>query len=242
MMTMALDDAVGWQRRFADDEHPRKRDRKATVRYGARQEVKPDGLSGAEFYAMNNDLYIGESCIDTLPANEPPYARPGIQRLAMLTYTAFPEHVLVECSTKDARSTLTMAVLAEYIGSRGGTMLQGPFRAGPRPRPVTGRIRKQWADKAGLGQVMQCVEELSELANERLVEVARRQGLDGLVRLGDGPLRDYEFAGLVARERLADGWTQKRIRAYLQVFGFFNSAGTVGRWGHSEFERLVSQS
>jgi hypothetical protein len=240
MMTMALEEAVGWQNRFSDDEHPRKRDRRATLQYGARQEVDRDGLSGAEFYAVHNGLFIGESLADSLGDGRP--FGPGIHRLAMLTDSPFPEPVLVENSAKGSHSTLTLAVLAEYIGSHGGTMLLGPFRARSGPKPVTSRARKWWVQEAGLGHVLKCVEELNEVASRMLVEALPRDGIESITHLGTGFFRDYEIAGMAARERLEAGWTQKRVTDYLAVFGFVNSTGTVGRWNHPELKLLLSQS
>lgn len=241
MMTMALEEAVGWQRRLPDDEHPRKRDRRATVSYGARQEVDREGLSGAEFFAVHNNLFIGESLAGSALGDGRPYG-PGIRRLAMLTDSPFPEPVLVENSAKGSHSTLTKAVLAEYIGSHGGTMLLGPFRTRSGPKLVTSRTRKGWVQEAGMGHVLTCVEELNEVAEQMLVEALPRDGIKSITHLGTGFFRDYEIARVAARERLEAGWTQKRITDYLCLFGFINSVGTVGRWNHPELKRLLSQS
>lgn len=241
-MNMALEDAVGRQHRVFDYDDLRARDRRATVSYGARQEIERDGLSGAELYALKNNLYIGESPADTVTRTEPPDVWPGIQRLAMLAFSRLPEPVLVENSNKGSHSVLTLAVLAEYIVGRGGTMLVGPFRAWSGPKPVTGRTRTRWVQEAGMGHVLECVEELNEDANLMAVQALQQDGLEGVTRLGAGPLRDYELAGAVARERLGAGWTQKRIADYLSVFGFINSVGTVGRWYHPEIKRLLGQS
>ncbi len=243
-MSMALEDAVGQQHRVIDYDDLRARDRRATVSYGARQEIR-GGLSGAESYAIRNNLYIGESLVDTALGNEPPNVRAGIQRLAMLAFSRLPEPVLIENSTKGSHSVLTLAVLAEYIVGRGdGTMLVGPFRSWSGPTPVTSRIRTRWVQEAGMGYgyVLECVEELGEDADLMAVQALQTDGLEGVTRLGAGPLRNYELAGVVARERLGAGWTQKRIADYLSVFGFINSVGTIGRWNHLELTRLLRQS
>ncbi len=241
MMTMALEDSVGWQGRLSDDEHPRKRDRQATLSYGSKQEVERDGLSGAESYAVHNNLFIGESLADSALGGGRPYG-PGVRRLAMLTNSPFPEPILVENSAKGSHTTLTLAVLAEYISSHGGTMLLGPFRARSGPKLVSSRTRKGWVQEAGMGQVRTCVEELSEIASQILVEALPRDGIASMTHLGTGFFRDYEIAWAVALERLEAGWTQRRITDYLCVFGFINSVGTVGRWNHLELTRLLSQS
>lgn len=189
MMSMALEDAIGQQHRVVDYDDLRARDRRATVSYGTRQEIR-GALSGAESYAIKNNLYIGESLVGTVPGNESPHVWPGIQRLAMIAFSRLPEPVLVENSTKGSHSVLTLAVLAEYIVGRGGTMLLGPFRTPSGPRSVTSRTRTRWVHEAGMGYVLQCVEELNEDAELMAVQALQQDGLEGVTRLGAGPLRE----------------------------------------------------
>jgi hypothetical protein len=56
---------------------------------------------------------------------------------------------------------------------------------------------------------------------------------------GSGPVRDPELARQVAAERSGAGWRQRRVRDYLELYGFKNYSGTLGRWSHEQFQRLL---
>lgn len=55
---------------------------------------------------------------------------------------------------------------------------------------------------------------------------------------GNGPKRDVKLAVAASRIRRESGWSDARIRQYLELYGFINPSGTVGRWSHDQFGKL----
>ncbi|MEU9889106.1 hypothetical protein [Sphaerisporangium sp. NPDC051011] len=56
--------------------------------------------------------------------------------------------------------------------------------------------------------------------------------------LGSGPLRDAHLARTVAQALMENHWPAVRIRDYLELYGYINLSGNVGRWNHDQYTRL----
>jgi hypothetical protein len=237
---MRLDEPVGTLPRPTPDEG-RKRDRRAGLIYGSRsrraraQARKP--WSGAQGWALQHELCLGEVIDDDLDIDLPLLERPGLIRLAQLTLPGLwlPGPVLVEASA--SLDDLGGAVLAEYLAQAGRELYVGPYGK-PLVKPVTARTRHNWAASVGATRVQETAEQLAKTAKDAMV---RSGSLDPLLKFGSGPRRDVDLARQVAIERLAAGWSKRRIRDYLEMYGFRNSSGTVGRWSHHQLARLVGE-
>jgi hypothetical protein len=77
----------------------------------------------------------------------------------------------------------------------------------------------------------------SRLEQSELLEVGR--GIVEFMGLGHGPHRDTVLAHSAASQRREAGWSDVRIRRYLELYGFTNHAGRVGVWGHEQFKALT---
>jgi hypothetical protein len=102
---------------------------------------------------------------------------------------------------------------------------------------VSRRTRDTWVQAVGAARVEETVEQLTQTAKNWMVE---SRSIDPILEFGSGPCRDVELARQVAVERDKAGWTRRDIRDYLQLYGFRNFSGTVGRWSHDQLVRLLS--
>jgi hypothetical protein len=236
---MKLEDPVGKVRRPNPGEG-RKRDRRVGLIYRvAERSVAPGSKrwSPAQSWALRNDVCVGEVLADT-DANLPVLEWPGLTRLAQLTYASFalPGPVLIEAPV-GGMDPLVKAVVASYVMEAGRELCIGPYTTSAKP--VTARIQQNWVETAGRSRVAETVEDLKAVTEARILADGN---LDAVVlELGFGRLRDVEFARHVAAERCEAGWSGRRVREYLELYGFQNSSGTIGRWPHEQFVRLLGR-
>jgi hypothetical protein len=237
---MRPDDPVGALPRSNPD-GGRKRDRRPGLIYGSRrrraraQADKP--WSAAQRWALQHDICLGEIIDDDADTKVPLLERPGLIRLSELTYagTWLPGPVLVEAPS--SLDELGRAVIADYLAQAGRDLYIGPYSKG-LVKPVTARTRRNWRAAVGATRVQEMVEQVAQTAREKMIS----ESLDSILKFGSGPQRDVHLAHQVAIERLAAGWSRRRIREYLEMYGFRNNSGTVGRWSHDQLARLLGDA
>jgi hypothetical protein len=78
-------------------EDTRKRDRRASLRYGRPGERSPQApWHPAEQWIRNNGAFLGEILYDLDPESAPPWERPGAVRLAMLSSFELSGGVIID--------------------------------------------------------------------------------------------------------------------------------------------------
>ena len=251
MYTMTLQDPVGSQYRDQGDEQ-RAKDRRAAILFGSplasrQRHTTQIRWSTAEKWALENDLFIGEPVSeDPKDSNRPLLERQAVRRLLLLCVPgpALPGGVLVP-RLDDLGDALSKAALAGYWVKHHFSVTFWTTRKG-RPHVLTERMAEKWAQAhgAGLGPVAALVAECESAAQAAAIEeiCGSAPGSDSPTdwpRLGRGPLRNVELAAQEARERRSCGWSDERIREYLNLYGFANRAGTVGRWYPIELKAVL---
>lgn len=248
MMTLVETELIGCVRR--KQIRPRKIDRKAAVSYGRplrnrhRKEPSPGQWvpSLMATWALDQDCFIGQSIRDDKSdLNLLPHQRPGLVKLCALATGSLPGGILIE-SPRDL-GTLGQAVLGKFwlrlknshdTGLWYGDGWDRTNRA--KAHAVTEHEVARWVRDAGQNAVEQ------ELAN---LDAAFRQALqlegDGVTDfwtyLGSGPMRDAELARQEYQRLGADN-TDEDILRYLNIYGYTNPRGTVGRWYHANLQSL----
>jgi hypothetical protein len=202
---------------------------------GVRSTSAAKRWSPAQAWALTNHACIGEIVDDGARSDLPLLERPGLVRLAQLTLPSLclPGPVLVEAP--DTVDALTKAVIAEYLTRGGQDLYFGPY--GRSAKPVTAMRRRTWTQAARATLVEETVEQLEQTAKDWMVSSG---SLDPIILFGSGQLRDVKLARQVAIERHDAGWTKRKIRDYLELYGFQNFSGTIGRWPHDQLVRLMS--
>jgi hypothetical protein len=257
MSSIELEVSVGSQDRERDDDERRAKDRTACVVFGMPTERR-DGWSGAQWWAYKNRLFIGEHIDGLTYADDAPCARPGLIRLVTSARRGLPGGVLIEQPTYLV-DRVALAVVAECLAKISCELRLGKYRGRSGPVVSTPSSRAYWTQLAGgsgtVGELVQALddavdlrltEETSEfvkgwgdssrLEGPELLEVGR--GIVEFMGLGHGPHRDTVLAHSAASQRRKAGWSDVRIRRYLELYGFTNHAGRVGVWGHEQFKAL----
>jgi hypothetical protein len=257
MNSMDREAPIGSQDRERDGDERRKKDRTACVVYGMPTEIRA-GWSGAQWWAHKNRLFIGERVDGLTYSDDAPSDRPGLVQLVMTVRFGVPGGVLVEPPPHRV-DPLALAVIAESLAEVNTELSFGKYRTRSGPVVSTPKARAEWIQLAGGSRV---VEEhaaglkdavdlritresdalakgkghLSEFESSELLEL--RGDISEFMRLGHGPRRDAALARGAAAHLRDTGWSDARIRRYLELYGFTNHAGTVGVWGHEQFKAL----
>jgi hypothetical protein len=239
---MGLEDGVGrWDP--PPDGRPGKRDRRPAVLYGPQRRAEASWCPG-EAWALSHDYLVGmelNSSTDDLTGD--PASQPSLRTLAWLcigraSSGASGAAVIFE-HRPQPNTHAALAVVAAWL-----RRVNAPFyvRDGSRParfREVRDSQREGWARSISRERLSAEVRRLGEAAAEVMTAAARTDPAH-LLSLGEGPQRDVRLARELALERLAHGWPKRRVREYLELHGFTNSSGTVGRWSHGQLTRLLA--
>ncbi|NMM25538.1 MAG: hypothetical protein HHJ11_19045 [Phycicoccus sp.] len=227
---------IGSQDRERDDDERRKKDRTACVVYGMPTELR-DGWSGAQWWAFKNRPFIGERINGLTYSDDVPCDRPGLVRLVMSTRFGLPGGVLVE-EPPHRVDPVSLAVIAECLAEVNSELRFGKYRTRSGPIVSTAKARADWTQLAGgSGRVAEHVQapkdavDLLISSESSAILVGRgdfsEPGLAGQVggeiseflRLGHGPQRDAAMARVSAAHLRSEGWSDARIRRYLELYG-----------------------
>ncbi|WP_162642337.1 hypothetical protein [Streptosporangium sp. 'caverna'] len=216
----------------------RKKDRAVAVRYGAQPIARHRGpqWSKIEDWALNHDVSLGTIVIhDPHELRMPVWERPSISHLAVTTLLPLNGGVLIDNWKMLGDDNLGQAVVLEYLLQKNCHAV-ARIGAGPRNEITHARLD-------GLRRNID--DEIFEDARDRFQQVYMREfqqmiekDIGGLIYFGHGPDRDSKQALIDARIRREAGWSDARIRSYLELYGYTNTSGTVGRWSHEQFHRL----
>jgi hypothetical protein len=234
MTTMALEDPVGSQcRHQGDDAH--KKDRRACILLrGGPRPVR--GWSKSESWALDNGLFLGEVIDSDDLGSLDPAERPGIQKLAELALRGFalPGHVIVDAEVDER----TLGVIVTYLDKCDRSLMvrRSPRKAVHAPSK---NDCSHWVKAAGAAFSEVQASFLFEMAMVRAAESIKARSVESILVLGEGPRRNPDLARAQAEQRQAAGWSDRRIREYLELYGFTNLSGTVGRWSHDQYRRLM---
>jgi hypothetical protein len=133
-------------------------------------------------------------------------------------------------------------VILHYLAEREVVVHWGVGRG--RFRPVSTRDRKILEAAVGTTRLQESVQRYGDAWQQDLLR--RRDEPDfcmvtEIAIFGAGPDRDPVLAYKVARHLNKEGWPQVRIREYLELYGFVNTSGNLGRWNHRQFIALLNQ-
>jgi hypothetical protein len=254
MITVMDIEPLGRAKREQDP--PRKKDRKAAVRYGRarmnryRRAPRPGQWVPTlmETWAFNNGRFIGASAQDDeADLRLPPHERTGLVRLVALAALSLPGGVLIE-NLNDLDTTgqrpLARAVLGRLRqknqdASQDPTLWYGQKwmkNSRTRVRHASAKDVDSWIEQAGPSAVQDELEMFMQAVNHDLT--AMHFGDDPyFVYLGSGPVRDKDLAK-EEYQRLTGTNSDADIARYLETYGYTNPAGTVGRWYHEQLKSL----
>lgn len=164
----------------------------------------------------------------------PVWKRPSIIRLTVLALLPLKGGVLIDSWTT-LGDDLDRAVVLEYL-LRNNRHTAIRIGGGPRNEATHTMLAKlcRSIDAARF-----------EDARERLWQAFAQEfqceidtDFENLRYFGRGPNRDVKRALIDAQLRREAGWSDARIRQYLELYGYTNTSGTVGRWSHEQFHKL----
>lgn len=231
MENIALTAPYGNVPRYRD--RGRKWDRVLGLGYGRPNLRRERSWSLMERWVLDNDVYLGEVIHDEDPASAPPWDRPAALRLAMLSFASLPGGVIID-DRESLGDPLSQAVILCYLRKK-----NMPLRWGARGKmhPVKDNDIRHLEATIGPLRLRESIEQYE---TESLDLVRHHDHLlEELTMFGSGPLRDVDQAFLQAKLRQEHGWTHLRIREYLNLYGFTNLSGNVGRWNHAQYAKLM---
>jgi len=231
METIALAAPYGSISRYPD-KASHKWDRVLGLGYGRPNRRPERSWSSAERWALDNDVCLGEVIHDEDPGAAPPWDRPAALRLAMLGFASLPGGVVID-DRESLGDSLSQAVILCYLSAR-SMVLHWGVRG--KIRPVKANDTRHLEVVVGRSRLREAIERY-EIAWHGMV---RHDGIVAEMTIfGSGPLRDAEQAFLQAKLREEQGWSQASIRKYLELYGFINLSGNVGRWNHAQYTKLM---
>jgi hypothetical protein len=253
MMTLVDTDPVGRVQRTQPNPH--KKDRLAAIKYGSspKNRFRPEPAvqqwapTLMETWALRNNRFIGEALRDVdSDLLLPPHQRPGLVQVGALTLNAVPGGVLVETRKALGEDPLARATLARWLQRRDpqadpnlvlGTKWDAANIAGAHH--VTLRDVAGWVEEAGESAVVHELELFAEAVVGCVPGLADKgdNAMDFLFQLGSGPLRDEALAR-AEYQRLRRHHSDTEIEHYLEIYGYRNPKGTVGRWYHENIRSL----
>lgn len=255
MISMVDTELVGRAKREQDP--PRRKDRKAAVRYGSarmnprRRPPRPGQWTPTlmEKWALDNGRFIGVSVqADEAESHLLPHERPELVRLGALAQPSLPGGVLVEnLNDLDApgQRPLARAVLARFL-QKGDTSQDPPLWYGlkwtsnnrAQVRQATAKEVDSWVNEVGRSTVGDEVEIFTQAVLDYLVgTINGDDSLAFFTDMGSGSLRDSNLAKK-EYQRLSGPNSDVDITRYLETYGYINPAGTVGRWYHNQLKSL----
>ncbi|WP_371781693.1 hypothetical protein [Streptosporangium subroseum] len=216
----------------------RKKDRAIAVRYGARPIARHRGAqwSKTEKWALNHDVSLGTIVIhDPRELWMPVWERPSLSRFAVIALLPLKGGVLIDSWKMLGDDDLGRAVVLEYLLRKNR---HSAVRIDVDPRKeVTqaklDRLRRN-IDGTRFEEARDQFQQMCMREFQHMIET----DIEGLTYLGRGPDRDAKQALIDARIRREAGWSDACIRSYLELYGYTNPSGTVGRWSHEQFHRL----
>lgn len=224
-------------------EKAKKRDRRAALRYGRppverspRAPWKP-----AELWILRNNAYLGETLHDCDPKSAPPWERDGALRLAMLSSVGLPGGAIID-SREALGDVFSQAVILHYLHEREIVVHWGVGKA--RFKVVDAGDLRALEASVGRAQLKEAIEHYTATWENNLLQRRDEPGFrlgTELAVFGVGPRRDPDLAYTVARLLDEQRWPRYRIREYLQLFGFVNTSGNLGRWNHRQFAALMDK-
>ncbi|MGW0067211.1 hypothetical protein ACWDUI_07055 [Streptosporangium sandarakinum] len=162
----------------------------------------------------------------------PAWERPSLIRLAAFAMLPLMGGVLID-SWSMLGDDLSRAVVLEYL-------LRNDRHAAVR---IGSGLRNE-VTKTRLDRLIQRIDGMRyEEAHIKFIQAAGDAfvtgvGVDKAESFGCGPKRDAGQALRDAQLRREAGWSDANIRQYLELYGYTNASGTVGRWSHEQFQRL----
>lgn len=253
MMTLVETDPVGRVQRVQAS--PRKRDRLAAIRYGgspknhfrtepALHQWRPTLM---ESWALHHDRFVGEALRDAdSDLRLPPHARPGLVRIGALTVTSVPGGVLVETRKAFGEDPLPRAILGRWLQRRDpqidpDLVIGSKWKAADiaQARRVTSKDVTRWVGEAGASAVTRELDLFTDAVMQYTRDLPASDGspMDFFFQLGSGPLRDEALAR-TEYQRLRRHHSDVEIEQYLEIYGYRNPKGTVGRWYHENIRSL----
>jgi hypothetical protein len=164
----------------------------------------------------------------------------------VLAAVPLPGGVLIENLNDLGDHPLTRAVLGQFL-QRTAEGQDPPLWHGVRwlpdnrasARQVTAKDVTKWVAEAGPKAVNHELDNFSQAYQQHGLEMMSHEDdvSDLFVYLGSGPLRDADLAKK-AYKRLSGNNSGAAIRKYLDIYGYINPKGTVGRWSHAHLQWL----
>lgn len=238
----------GSTRRLRQGQTPeRKKDRIPALRYRQAPRVGlPDAarrrLVPVETFTLGHDLFLSEVLFDSADSlSLPPCERHGLIRLGAMSTGLGPLAGGVLIDSREALGNdLAQAVVLHFLSRHKVTVRLGTVFGGP-VRDISDLcfdLLGQLKQSVGESTFSEELDDFDEACRDLLV--ARR---DTLHLLGDGPLRDAQAAGSVARDLKAEHWTNAEIAQYLALYGFKNASRTttIGRWNHDRLREVIDE-
>jgi hypothetical protein len=200
-----------------------------------------------EAWALEHDRFIGESLRDDeADLQLRPHERPKLVRLGALALGQLPGGVLMESLNDLGDHPLARAVLCGFLRRTvegqdppvwHGVKWLPDNRA--RARQVTAKDVSTWVAQAGPKAVTDELDNFVQAIQQHALEMMSREDdvLDFFQYLGSGPFRDADLARK-EYQRLSSSHADAEIRRYLDIYGYTNPKGTVGRWYHKHLQAL----
>lgn len=251
MMTVVSTEPSGCVQRKPDGEghrkvailygRPRFRSRASEGRRGGKWELTP-----AEQWALDNKWCIGVTLKDdTRELGLWPHQRRQLVQLGALAMGEVPGGVLVEdledLGTPLARVVACRALRQVGLDVRAPAKDLSRHKSTTTPTEISESKVKEWEELVQHGELTEADDAYRNAVQQRYLELLQQRVPDPFVHLGSGPRRDVDMARDVDAALRAEGWSDRRIRDYLSLYGFANPSGKVGVWNHSNHKTLRSR-
>ncbi|WP_326825832.1 hypothetical protein [Streptosporangium sp. NBC_01756] len=216
----------------------RKKDRAIAVRYGARPIARHRSAqwSKIEEWALSHDVSLGTIVIhDPHELRMPAWERPSLIRFAAITLLPLKGDVLIDNWKMLGDDDLGRAVVLDYLlGNNRHAAVR--IDVDHRNEITQARLYRLCRNVDG-ARFEEARDRFQQVYMRELLHLIKTDAED-LIYFGRGPDRDAKQALIDALLRREAGWSNARIRSYLELYGYTNTSGTVGRWSHEQFHRL----
>jgi hypothetical protein len=220
-----------------------KRDRRAAVRYRCSPSNTRTASTALKQWVLSHDRLIAETVqAESDMRARPPHERPGLVRLGALAFVPIHGGVLLDTQDDlgDARSR---AVMLHYLAKK-GTDVWYRHRTW-LVRQATSTTVRHSRDEAGRANLEEDLDAYTQEVTQSLERQVARGVIQDFIYFGSGPIRDAEMARCEdMRLRgfpdtgIRDRCTESDIRDHLELYGYINTSGTVGRWHHQQYKAL----
>jgi hypothetical protein len=194
-------------------------------------------------WVLRNNCLIAETVQDESDMRARlPHERSGLVRLGALAFLPIHGGVLLD-NRDDLGGARSRAVVLHYLAEQG---VEVWYRHGTWPvRQATSATVRRSRDEAGRANFEEDLAAYTQEVTQSLERQVARGVIQDFIYFGSGPIRDAEMArredmrlrGFPDTE-IRDRCTASDIRDYLELYGYINTSGTVGRWHHQQYKAL----